>query len=137
MISIGDEAFAYNNLRSVVVHMEKPCTINENVFVYEEEVDGQWIQKFTNGALYVPVGFRTVYSEAPVWSGFSPIYQGELKELTTDEGLTFSYITGESLATLVKGDINLLRNKDLIIPSQIEADGRMRYVKSIAKGAFR
>lgn len=137
LTSIGEKAFAYNYLRSVVVHMEKPCMINENVFICDEEVDGQWIQKFTNSALYVPIGFKTVYSEAPVWSEFSPIYQGELKELTTDEGLTFSYITGESIATLVKGDINLLRNKDLIIPSQIEADGRIRYVKSIAKGAFR
>ena len=137
LTSIGERAFAYNNyLHSVVVHMEMPISINENVFICEENVDGQWIQKFTDAVLYVPVGFRSVYAETPVWSEFSTIYQGELKDLTTDEGITYSYITGESIATLVKGDNDLLRNKDVIIPSQIEVDGKVRYVKSIAKGAF-
>lgn len=136
LTSIGEKAFSMNSLNTVVVHMETPFSINENVFLTEKEENGQWTTIFTPAALYVPIGLKEVYAETPAWSKFSTIYQGELKELTTDDGFTFSYITGEDIATLVKGDKSVLNGKDVVIPSQIEIDGRMRYVKAISKNAF-
>lgn len=134
--SIGNEAFAYNeDLETVVTAMTTPCTIDWSVFVNEKEVNGETVETFTSADLYVPIGRKTVYESADVWKEFSTIYQGEVKDITI-EGITYTYVTGESFAIVKSGDETVLENKDVVIPSTIQAEGKTYKIKKIANGAF-
>lgn len=134
---IGDYAFYYcYGLSSVVARMETPVAISRNVFTIIHWIDdGTSEETFSQATLFVPEGFKSNYQSAPVWREFKNIYQGELKETTLD-GITYSYPTGEDVATVVRGDRTILRGKDVVIPSAVEIDGRSRQVKSVAERAF-
>ena len=136
LLSIGDGAFAYNsNLKTVVTAMTTPCTIDQSVFVVKKEVDGETVEIFTSADLYVPIGKKTVYEAANVWKGFSAIYQGEVKDITIDD-ITYTYVTGEDFAIVKSGDKTALQNKDVVIPSTIQAEGKTYNIKKIADKAF-
>ena len=136
LTAIGDNAFIYNSLATVVAHMETPCTVSENAFTITKWVDNQSTESFTSATLYVPVNSKKAYAQAEVWKNFSPIYAGEPGELTQD-GITYHYITGEGFATVTEGDADALKDKDVTIPSVIEADGVTYPVKEIEDYAFR
>ena len=136
--AIGDYAFANcNDLNTVVSFMSEPCPVNMNVFVCEwySGDDESWHKEFTSATLYVPIGTKPNYESAAGWNEFSKIYQGELKE-TTIEGITYFYATGENIASIVRSDAEIFRDKDVMIPSSIEIDGKSYEVKSIANSAF-
>lgn len=136
LLSIGDGAFAYNrNLKTVVTAMTTPCTINQSVFVVEKEVDGETVETFTSADLYVPIGKKTIYEAADVWRDFSTIYQGEVKDITIND-ITYTYVTGEDFAIVKSGDKTALQNKDVVIPSTIQAEGKTYNIKKIADKAF-
>ena len=134
--SIGANAF-YNcrELSSIVARMADPLIIEDNVFTVSYYVNGSSVKKFCSATLYVPVGSKTKYATAPVWKEFGTIYEGEPRELIQN-GITYSYITGEGFATVVKGDKEVLKDQDVTIPSAIEVDGTSYPVKSIADRAF-
>ena len=134
--SIGDGAFAYNrNLKTVVTAMTTPCTIDQSVFIDKKDVDGETVEIFTTADLYVPIGKKTVYEAANVWKDFSTIYQGEVKDITIDD-ITYTYVTGENFAIVKSGDETALQNKDVVIPSTIQAEGKVYNIKKIAEEAF-
>ena len=136
LTSIGDKAFAYiSSLKTVVAHMEEPCSVGEKAFIISKWVDGASTEFFSPATLYVPVNSKTAYTNAETWKLFSPIYRGEPKELTQD-GITYQYITGEGYATVIKGDKEELEDKDVVIPSKITADGKDYSVKYIVDNAF-
>ena len=136
LLSIGDGAFAYNrNLKTVVTAMTTPCTIDRSVFIDEKKVDGETVEIFTSADLYVPIGKKTVYEAANVWKDFSTIYQGEVKDITIDD-ITYTYVTGEDFAIVKSGDETALQNKDVVIPSTIQAEGKVYNIKKIAEEAF-
>lgn len=134
--SIGNEAFAYDeDLKTVVTAMTTPCTIDQSVFIDKKEVDGETVEIFTFADLYVPIGKKTVYEAANVWKDFSTIYQGEVKDITIDD-ITYTYVTGENFAIVKSGDKTALQNKDVVIPSTIQAEGKTYNIKKIADRAF-
>ena len=135
LTTIGDKAFAYNYLETVVTRKEAPCTVGEEAFTVWNWVDGVSTESFTAATLYVPVNSKKAYAQAEVWKNFSPIYAGEPGELVQD-GITYHYITGEGYATVLKGDAEALKDKDVIIPSKIVADGVTYPVKEIKDNAF-
>lgn len=136
LLSIGDGAFAYNrNLKTVVTAMTTPCTIDRSVFIDEKKVDGETVEIFTSADLYVPIGKKTVYEAANVWKDFSTIYQGEVKDITIDD-ITYTYVTGEDFAIVKSGDETALQNKDVVIPSTIQAEGKVYNIMKISEGAF-
>ena len=135
--TIGDYAFnGCSSLRSVASRMESPVAISRNVFTYNEWVnDSTQVEAFTKATLYVPEGAKANYQSAPAWSEFRNIYQGEYREAALD-GIIYGYPTGESIATIVGCDAEFLRDKDVVIPSAVEIEGKQRYVKAISESAF-
>ena len=134
--SIGDYAFAYDrSLQTVLSAMASPCAIERNVFIVEEEVNGETVEGFSKASLFIPDGKKAVYTAANAWKEFPEIYQGEIKE-TTQNGITYTYITGENVAFVKKGDETALDNKDVVIPSTISIGGKTYNVKKIADEAF-
>lgn len=135
--TIGDYAFnSCFSLHSVASRMESPVAINRNVFTYNEWVDDSTqVEAFTKATLYVPEGAKANYQSAPAWSEFKNIYQGEYREAALD-GIIYGYPTGESIATIVGCDAKFLRDKDVVIPSAVEIEGKQRYVKAISESAF-
>ena len=136
LTSIGDKAFYRCPLASVVVAMPNPINIARNVFLTNKDIDGETVEVFTSADLYVPIGQKAAYSAAEVWQEFLTMYQGELKDITTEDGITYTYITGEDFAIVKKGDPTILDNKDVVIPSSITADEKTYKVKRIADKAF-
>ena len=136
ILSIGNGAFGNDNkLQSVVVAMDSPCQIDKSVFVVEKIVDGAYVEAFTSADLYVPIGKKAVYTATDVWKDFSTMYQGELKEKTED-GITYVYVTGEDFAIVKKGDKSILQYQDVVIPSTIQAEGKIYKIKRIENKAF-
>ena len=160
LLSIGEQAFQYcselkeiylpstleeiavnafgncYNLKAVVSYMSEPCAVSRNVFtVWRWYDDDTSVEEFTSATLYVPIGTKPNYESAAVWNEFSTICQGELKEITI-EGITYSYATGENIASVVRSDAEILRDQDVVIPSSIEIDGKPYEVKSIGNSAF-
>ena len=136
LTSIGEKAFYKCPLASVVAAMPNPIKIARNVFMTTEEVDGESVEVFTSADLFVPIGKKTAYSDAEVWEEFPTKYQGELKDVTLEDGITYSYVTGEDFAIVKSGDQEALKNQDVIIPSTIPAEGKTYTVKKIADKAF-
>ncbi len=134
--SIGENAFYGCPLSTVVAAMQNPIGIARNVFLTTAKVDGGTVEVFTSADLYVPIGQKTAYSAAEVWKEFPVIYQGELKDITLEDGITYTYITGEDFAIVKSGDQAALQGKDVVIPSTITAGGKTYNVKKIADNAF-
>ena len=134
---IGDYAFAgCKSLRHITTSMSEPCAINRNVFVIEPlSFEETKVEEFSSAALYVPIGSKTTYSSAAVWNEFPIIYQGELKE-TTQEDITYYYASGDEFATIIRSDIEALKDKDVVIPSAIEVDGKSFKVREIEDEVF-
>ena len=134
--SIGDYAFANDgSLQTVQTAMANPCAIDRSVFTVEETVNGEVAEGFSKASLFIPIGKKEVYTAADVWNKFPNIYQGELKE-TTQNDITYTYVTGEDVAIVKKGDEAALANMDVVIPSMISIDGKTYNVKKIAEEAF-
>lgn len=134
--SIGDYAFANDrSLQTVQAAMASPCAIDRSVFVVEETVNDEVVEGFSKASLFIPIGKKDVYAAADVWKEFTEIYQGELNE-TTIEDITYTYITGEDVAFVTKGDAEALNNKDVVIPSTISINGKTYNIKKIADEAF-
>ncbi len=134
--SIGHQAFYDNDdIEVVISHMKEPCTIGEKNFMYHYSRNNNWCEQIPSATLYVPVNSRGKYANAAIWKDFEVIYEGEPKEMTKD-GITYHYITGEGFATVIKGDAETLEDKDVTIPSEIEADGVTYSVKEIEDYAF-
>ena len=118
---IDQYAFNYCNLSSVIVRMDKPCKISENVFNIS-----------STATLYVPVGTTDLYKNAAGWNKFQNILEGEMKEVTID-GMTYIYATGSKIATLIKGQTD---SSELNIPSSFSVDGVDIAVTTIGRSAF-
>ena len=130
--AIGDRAFyGCSNLKTVVSYMKEPCAIDRSVFC----VYGTLSDVFTTATLYVPSGSKSNYLSATVWSEFQKIYQGELKETTLD-GITYSYATGEDIATITSCDEDDINGENLVIPSTIKIEAKTYQVKEIGGAAF-
>ena len=136
LTSIGEKAFYKCPLASVVAAMPNPIKIARNVFMTTEEVDGESVEVFTSADLFVPIGKKTAYSDAEVWEEFPTKYQGELKDVTLEDGITYSYVTGEDFAIVKKGNMEALKYQNVIIPSTMTAEGKTYKVKKIADKAF-
>ena len=134
--SLGENVFYECPLSTVVAAMQNPIGIARNVFLTTEEVDGETVEVFTSADLYVPIGQKAAYSAAEVWKEFPVIYQGKLKDITLEDGITYTYITGEDFAIVKSGDQTALQDKDIVIPSTITAEGKTYNVKKIADNAF-
>ena len=132
LASIGEYAFGdLSNLTSVVTYITNPFDIADNVFGI---VDGDYLSAPT-ATLTVPVGTKESYEKTAGWKEFPTIYQGEVKEYT-ENGITYTYVTGEDFAIVKKGDKTTLKDNDVVIPSTIEVDGKTYNTKKIAEGAF-
>ncbi len=130
---IGDYAFAScNELTYIQSAMTEPCIIGKNAFTTDDNSVEEALKSVT---LCVPVGSKSCYKSADVWEEFQHIYQGELKE-TTQNGMTYTYATGEDFAEITATDKAVLKNTDVVIPSSIEVDEKTYHVKAIAKNAF-
>lgn len=136
LLNIGDNAFYECPLKTVVVAMTTPLEIARNVFMTVEEVAGEDVEVFTSADLFVPIGQKAAYSAAEVWKEFPTMYQGELKDITLEDGITYSYVTGEDFAIVKSGNPAILKDKDVVIPSTILAEGKTYKVKKIADNAF-
>lgn len=70
--SIGDYAFYGCPLMSVVVAMQNPVNIAQNVFMTWGVVGDEYVEMFTSAELYVPIGKKAAYSAADIWKEFLP-----------------------------------------------------------------
>lgn len=70
--SIGDYAFYGCPLMSVVVAMQNPVNIAQNVFMTWGFVGDEYVEMFTSAELYVPTGKKAAYSAADIWKEFLP-----------------------------------------------------------------
>lgn len=134
--SIGVRAF-YNckTLQKVFSNIAQPFDIDPSVFSYEETVEGESRQVFTDAVLYVPKGTAALYESAEGWKAFRQIIESETKTVVIDD-ITYEYTTGLETATLVKGNADALVGRDVTVPSSITADGITYKVTSIANEAF-
>ena len=133
--NIGDNAFAYcRNLEVVISHMTTPINIAKNVFAKNTIYDNSGPQYEKSAAtLYVPIGTKTDYQSIEGWNMFADIVEGELKE-TSVGNLTYSYVEGGGIATVIAGDYSQLTS--VIIPGTVSIDGVDYSVKSIGLNAF-
>ena len=132
LTSIGEYAFGkLEYLTSVVSSIANPFAIADNVFGIEEDD----VLTAPTATLIVPIGSKDSYEETAGWKKFPAIYQGEVKDYT-ENGITYTYITGEDFAIVKKGDKTALEDKDVVIPSTISVDEKTYNVKKIADGAF-
>ena len=130
---ISDYAFAYcSGLLSVISHMENPIAISDNVFEVTIWNNNVATKGKTSATLYVPIGSTDKYRSTDGWKQFGTIYEGELKE-TTINGISYSYVTGSKVATLLSGDPT---SSNMTIPSAIDIDGVNYSVIAIAQQAF-
>ena len=79
IISIDENAFAYNSYLTVTVESTTPLSINGNVF-----------QDLSNSTLRVPAGSKSAYAAATGWKNFGTILEG-------NEGSTFTAKTTEGI----------------------------------------
>lgn len=117
--TIGNNAFeSCNNLAVIQSKRETPVDIKDrNVF-----------SSYT-AALYVPKNHKGDYNTAG-WT-FDNKHEGERKEVTTDDGLTFVYATEETDAVLTKAAPT---DKNVTVPDKVP--GTDKIVKEIAESAF-
>lgn len=129
---IGSHAFSScKELAYIISDMTEPCVVRKDAF----EMINSSKDAFASVTLCVPVGTKSDYESADVWSDFQHIYQGEHQE-TTQNGITYSYYTSEEFAHITASDRAVLTNTDLVIPSVIEVDGQTYHVRSIGRNAF-
>jgi hypothetical protein len=74
VMSIGNCAFeSCSNLKSVTVKWEKPLVVTSNIFL-KVPID--------HATLFVPIGSKAAYEEAPVWNNFGTIIEKEASDIT-------------------------------------------------------
>ena len=117
--TIGNNAFeSCNNLAVIQSKRETPVDIKDrNVF-----------SDYT-AALYVPKNHKGDYNTAG-WT-FDNKHEGERKEVTSDDGLTYVYATEETDAVLTKAAPT---DKNVTVPDKVP--GTDKIVKEIAASAF-
>ena len=133
---IGERAFiGSRNLDMAISHIVNPYAIQNNVFCKEEHwnENGQSYDK-SDAKLYVPSGTKSAYEALDGWNMFADIIEGEPKEATVD-GITYSYVEGQSAAIVVSGDYSGLEN--VVIPAKVNIGNASYSVKAIGASAFR
>ena len=122
---LGDGSFySCRKLKAVICSRIEPCLISGDVF------------HTTTATLYVPEGSKESYKKAQGWNNFPMTYEGEPREQSIDN-ITYSFATGEDFADITKADIDSLNNKDLVIPGNLNIDGKNYKVRKIADSVFR
>ena len=122
LASIGENAFNGSTLDYVIIKVQNPLNINDNVF------------SSYKGSLYVPEGSRAKYQADDVWKKFAYIYEGEMKKKTFDDtGLSYVCATAEKTAILVS---SMPSSKKVTIPSTITIEDIEYKVISIDKSAL-
>ena len=112
--------------------MYNPFSINENVFGRYDLIDNNVTILPSSATLYVPVGRTDYYKSTAGWNVFQSVLEGELKEVTID-GMTYAYVTGSKVATLIKGQTD---SSELNIPGSFSVDGVDIAVTTIGRSAF-
>ena len=122
---IGEKAFdGCSGITSICSKIKTPFAINDNVFSEST---------YTAAKVYVPTGTSTDYKETGGWKKFTEMLEGELKEITTDNGITYNCVAGPNIATLVKGATT---KAEVTIEGTVK-DGETTYkVTEIASNAF-
>ncbi len=138
LTEIGGRAFgSTGGLTIVKSHIATPFAIEKGAFCSSESWDDNVYTPTPSGAtLYIPTGTKAAYLALDGWTTFTGgIYEGEPQEITLSDGLIYSYITSERIATVIGYDNSDL--EDLIIRSSVVINGETYNVKGVGSGAFR
>ena len=117
--TIGDEAFRYGYLETLIVRWSAPLSGN---FFYGKDL--------STCTLYVPVGTKDIYRQTNPWCNFGTIIEDEALG-PKEEGIFAP--TSENTAAII-GDDNV--NGNYTIPETVSQNGVEYTVTSIGEGAF-
>ena len=122
--TLGNSVFnSCGSLTNVVSHIVSPPEINTTVFGNTGVT-----------TLYVPVGTKSAYEAISGWTVFANIFEGDLQEYTTPDGLTYEFNATEGFASVVVGNYSDL--KSITIPGSVVINGKTYSVKSVDANAF-
>ena len=127
---IGGHVILYTNLPAVVSHITEPFATYSFTFLYET---GSYSS--SPATLYVPVGTKAKYEALSGWTTFAKIEEGDPQEGFVGN-LKYSYSTGGTTATVIQ-DESYKNLTEVIIPSNINVDGRIYQVTDIGNSAFK
>ena len=132
VISIGKDAFRdCSSLTSIFSGIENPFGIDKDVFTSSDK------DIYATALLIVPVDKRSDYQNADGWGQFTYIIEegqgGNVGQVFMEDGI--SYKIGENYTvSLVSG--NKEQSGHVVIPSNVEFNGKTYSVTSIGNGAF-
>lgn len=133
-------AFMYcTGLNKVISHIMTPFEIDQSSFAisstWNEQTQTNSFSK-SSATLYVPAGTKSAYQALQGWNMLSAIYEGEPQEVTLSDGLRYSYVSGEQIASVIGYD-DSYDSQDVVIQSTVEINGSNYFVKSVGSNAFR
>ena len=136
LTEIGDRAFGCcGSLTKVKSNILTPFAISNATFSSDESWNNGVNNPIPSSAyLIVPQGAKSAYMTYEGWTRFVGIYEGEPQETTLPDGLKYSYITDERIATVIGWEN--LDSEDLTIRSIVEINGENYNVKSVGPNAF-
>ena len=127
---IGGHVILYTNLPTIISHITEPFATYEFTFIYKT---GSYSS--SPATLYVPVDTKAKYEALSGWTKFAKIEEGEPKEGFSGN-LKYSYSTGGTTATVIQ-DESYKNLTEIIIPTNINIDGRIYQVTDIGSSAFK
>ncbi len=123
LTQIDDYAFnKCNSILNIVSRLNDPFKISENVF-----------SSYT-ATVYVPKNTTAKYKDTQGWSNFTSFLEGEIKEFTDENGMTYRCATASETAILIKTTSNA---KEVTIPSTIKVEDVTYVVTAIDKAVFK
>lgn len=135
--SIGDYAFrGMSRLVYVISHIDNPFAISPTVFSPSESSSNGVVKYDKCSAnLYVPIGTKAAYQSIEGWTVFSGIFEGVPQEITLNDGLVYSYVTSDRVASVI-GYSDAVDLENLTIRSSVQINGERFSVKDIGPYAF-
>ena len=136
LTEIGERAFGCcGSLTRVKSNILTPFAISNATFSSDESWNNGVNNPIPSSAyLIVPQGTKSAYMSYEGWTTFAGIYEGEPQEITLPDGLKYSYITDERIATVIGWEN--LDSEELTIRSIVEINGENYNVKSVGPNAF-
>ena len=135
--SIGDYAFrGMSRLVYVISHIDNPFAISPTVFSPSESSSNGVVKYDKCSAnLYVPIGTKAAYQSIEGWTVFSGIFEGVPQEITLNDGLVYSYVTSDRVASVI-GYSDAVDLENLTIRSSVQINGERFSVKDVGPYAF-
>lgn len=111
-------------IKSVTASHFYPVEFNNNYCVFDDI--------YRDATLYVPIGAKEFYQDSESWRNFSNIEERDIEET---DGNPFEYTIINENEVSVKARHTRIMGK-VVIPSQVEVDGKTRSVTQIAARGF-